>query len=453
MNHRLSLAVCIAACACIGSVHADNLIQNPDFDLGLEGWTQVGSGTVTIDDSIGMPEPPSAHLTADSTAGVGIESTCMEIDDSTNVDFRVDAQAPAGSFFTSVEAFSDATCTISNGGSSTSALGGGMSEYDYLDFPLPVGTRSAKILLSASSVHGNIPDAYFDHVGFGPAGTFDSSISIQQGLSGAWYNPQTSGQGLEFVVSQDRVFLTDSAVFGAWYTYDTTAGGPDAQRWYSFQTTRIEPGITTATVVIYQNIGGNFDAPPTTSAVVVGTGTLMFDTCSTGSFTYQFDDGRTGTIPLRRLLPNVTCAENSVVSDPPSDFGLSGSWYNQDTSGQGLMINVDPVDAQVFLGWFTYAMNGEGQGASGQRWFSAQGGYTVGSTSMDLTLYASTGGTFDSDDTAVTTQPVGTATLTYANCTTATFDYDFTSGELSGQSGSIALTRLETPLTSCDLPN
>jgi hypothetical protein len=300
---------------------------------------------------------------------------------------------------------------------------------------------------------GDVPDAHFDHIGFGPTGTLDSVISIQQGLSGAWYNPQTSGQGLEFIVSQDRVVQTDSAVFGAWYTYDTTAGGPDAQRWYSFQTTQIEPGSTTAPVVIYQNIGGNFGAPPSTSAAAVGTGTLNFDTCSTGSFSYQFDDGRSGMVPLQRLLPNVTCAENSTTSGPPSDFGLSGSWYNPDTSGQGLMISVDPVDAQVFVGWFTYALNGEAQGASGQRWFSAQGGYTVGSTSMDLTLYASTGGTFDSDATSVTTQPVGTATLTYASCTAATFTYAFTSGELSGQSGTIALTRLEAPLASCDLSN
>jgi len=92
---------------------------------------------------------------------------------------------------------------------------------------------------------------------------------------------------------------------------------------------------------------------------------------------------------------------------------------------------------------------GEGQGESGQRWFSAQAPYTVGSRTMELTVYSSTGGTFDSDDTTVATVAVGTATLTYTSCTAATFDYTFTAGEFAGQSGSIPLTRLGTPLSSC----
>jgi hypothetical protein len=71
---------------------------------------------------------------------------------------------------------------------------------------------------------------------------------------------------------------------------------------------------------------------------------------------------------------------------------------------------------------------------------------------MDLTVYASTGGTFDSDDTTVTTTPVGTATLTYASCSSATFTFTFTAGELMGQTGTIDLTRLGAPLTSCNLP-
>jgi len=458
MSNLSRVMLFIASGILLCNANAANLIQNPDFDSGLEGWTQAsGSGTITLDDSFGAPQPPSVHLVAASGAGgISIESSCMEFDNSANVDLHWVAGGGPGQAAVGIKMYSDAACTDLLDSISTSGIVLGLYHTYHTDnFALPEeDTRSVRITLGVLVYQiGEVPDVHFDHIGFGPTGTLDPAVSIQQGLSGAWYNPQTSGQGLELIVSQDRVFLTDSAVFGAWYTYDTTAGGPDTQRWYSFQTTRIEPGITTASVVIYQNIGGNFDAPPTTSAMVVGYGDLRFDSCSTGSLTYDFDDGRSGTIPLRRLLPNVTCIENDTPTDPPSDFGLSGSWYNQDTSGQGLMINVDPADAQVFVGWFTYALNGEGQGASGQRWFSAQGGYTVGSTSMDLTLYASTGGTFDSDDTIVTTQPVGTATLTYTSCTAATFEYAFTSGELSGQSGTITLTRLEAPLASCNLPN
>jgi hypothetical protein len=44
---------------------------------------------------------------------------------------------------------------------------------------------------------------------------------------------------------------------------------------------------------------------------------------------------------------------------------------------------------------------------------------------------------------------VGTATLTFTSCTTATFDYDLTEGEFAGQFGTIDLTRLGAALESC----
>jgi hypothetical protein len=453
MNIRVALFVLGFVSANIA--HAANLVPNPDFDSGLDGWTQTGTGSATIDDSFGLPQPPSAHLVADSTLGIGLESSCMEVDDSVHSDFYMNAGGTAGYFGASIQTFSDTACSNMLDSIDTEAIrGGDLRIFGLYDFALPDGAKSAKILLIGSAISlGQLPDVHFDHIGFGPTGTVPSAINVaQQGLSGAWYNPETSGQGFEFIISQDSVFLTESAVFGAWYTYDTTAGGSDAQRWYSLQTSRLESGMPSVSVGIHENINGNFDSLPPTSAVTVGTGTIMFDTCSTGSFSYTFDDGRSGTVPLRRLMPNVTCVESGTPTDPPSDFGLSGSWYDTDTGGQGLLVSVDPVDAQVFVGWYTYALDGEGQGVSGQRWFTAQVPYTVGSASMDLVVYSSTGGTFDSNATAVTTVPVGTATLTYLDCHTATFDYDFTSGELSGQSGTITLTRLGMTLASCDLP-
>ena len=85
MNMRVSLLTLGLASA--GIAHADNLVPNPDFDAGLEGWTQIGTGTATADDSIGLPNPPSAHLVVDSTQGIGLESSCMPVDDGDNYDF------------------------------------------------------------------------------------------------------------------------------------------------------------------------------------------------------------------------------------------------------------------------------------------------------------------------------------------------------------------------------
>jgi len=70
---------------------------------------------------------------------------------------------------------------------------------------------------------------------------------------------------------------------------------------------------------------------------------------------------------------------------------------------------------------------------------------------MDLTIYSSTNGTFDSGETVVSTDPVGLATLTFLTCSTATLDYAFTDGEFAGQVDSIDLVRLGPALASCPL--
>ena len=270
----------------------------------------------------------------------------------------------------------------------------------------------------------------------------------QEGLTGAWYNPLTSGQGFEFVVDTSATPSGNAGLFGAWYTFDIApAGGPEKQRWYSIQAS-FASDATSTEFTIYQNIGGNFDAPPPTHAAAVGTGTLTFSSCSAGVFTYAFDSGSSGSIPLSALLPNVECVDSGHPTSPPSDFGLSGAWYDPTLGGQGFIATVNPIDAQVFVGWYTYGTNRQGAGAGGQRWFSAQGTYAVGTTTMNLTVYATTGGIFDSGS-PVTTAPVGTATLTFTSCVRATYRYAITAGELAGQSGTINLSRLGASLRSC----
>ena len=138
-----------------------------------------------------------------------------------------------------------------------------------------------------------------------------------------------------------------------------------------------------------------------------------------------------------------------MPTNPPSDFGLSGTWYNPATSGQGMLIEVNPGDSAAFIGWYTYAADGASAGAAGQRWFSAQAPYTAGAASIDLTIYASTGGTFDSSAGTVHTDAVGTATLTYTSCNDAELAYMFTAGELNGRHGTIPLSRLGATPASC----
>jgi hypothetical protein len=265
----------------------------------------------------------------------------------------------------------------------------------------------------------------------------------QHGLTGSWYESATSGQGVEVEVFANPSSGTGST-FVSWFTYDTVTGGADRQRWYTAQGQMVT-GQPSASLTIYQNAGGNFNALPATTAQAVGTATLSFDTCTSGQLSYSFTDGtgRTGTIPLTRLLSNVTC---SVATPHPTnaDFALSGNWYGgAATSGQGLTVEVNPVSGALFAAWYTYVPNGTTAGAAGQRWYTAQGAVTVGLRTIPVQIYETTGGRFDtSTPPGQTTVPVGTGTMAFQSCSAATFSYTFTGGSSVGSSATIPLVRV-----------
>ena len=265
----------------------------------------------------------------------------------------------------------------------------------------------------------------------------------QHGLTGSWYEPATGGQGFEVEVFPDVSAPGTGLVQISWFTYDTVAGGAERQRWYTLSGP-VASGQPTASLTIYRNTGGNFNAPPITAAQPVGTATLTFGTCTSGQLSYSFTDGtgRTGTIPLTRLTQSVTC---STTSSRPTnaDFALSGNWYDPATSGQGLTVEVNPNNGAFFSAWYTYAPNGAGTGVAGQRWYTAQGAFTSGLRSIPVTIYETTGGVFDQPTApGQNTVPVGTGTMAFQSCSAATFSYNFTGGSSSGRSGTMTLRRV-----------
>jgi hypothetical protein len=287
-------------------------------------------------------------------------------------------------------------------------------------------------------------------VKFATAGTLKGTLSAQSttgpslnqhGFTGSWYEPASSGQGLLIEVFPD---LTpgEGRVFVAWFTYDTAAGGAERQRWYTLQGPLVN-GQPSAPLTIYQNTGGNFNAPPATTSQAVGTATLRFDSCTSGELSYSFNDGRSGTIALTRLTPNVSCAA-AAPYPTNADFMLSGSWYGgAATSGQGLLADVAVAANRFFLAWFTYLPNGASAGAAGQRWYSAQGPFTAGQRTIPVEIQETTGGAFDTPTSASQhTVPVGSGTMVFHSCAAATFSYTFTGGSHSGLSGSINLGRI-----------
>jgi hypothetical protein len=277
-----------------------------------------------------------------------------------------------------------------------------------------------------------------------------SKFSLNQhGLTGSWFEAATAGQGVEVEIFPDVVAPGTGLVQVSWFTFDAAAGGADHQRWYTLGGT-VVGGQPSVALTIYRNIGGNFAAPPTTSGAAVGTATLAFDSCTSGSLAYAFTDGsgRAGSIPLRRLTQNVTC-DAGGARPTNADFALSGNWFDPATSGQGITIEANPVSGVLFLAWYTYAKNGAGGGVAGQRWYTALGSFTPGARSVGVQLSETTGGVFDASPPAPVSAAVGTATIAFHGCSALTLTYTFTGGSLNGTSGSMNLTRVGPVPAGC----
>jgi len=104
---------------------------------------------------------------------------------------------------------------------------------------------------------------------------------------------------------------------------------------------------------------------------------------------------------------------------------------------------------QLQLAWYTYAVNGQSQGVSGQRWYTGLASYTPGARSIPFTMRETTGGLFNQSPPVPTTAPVGSGTLAFTSCGAATLMFSFNAGSNAGQAGSIALTRVGPTPASC----
>jgi cysteine-rich repeat protein len=261
----------------------------------------------------------------------------------------------------------------------------------------------------------------------------DMSFTINAGHSGAWFNPDTSGQG-QFI----DVEPADQFMFLSWFTYtDVESDDPFEQRWLTAQGNY---SGNVATLELFETLGGKFDGPQAATTTKVGEVTLEFFDCELGEMAYSIDtEGLQGTVPLQRVIPGSgeVCDNLASITTEAVDInaGMDGSWFDPNTSGQGFFIDADPdPEGQnfIFVSWFTY---GDAT-ASGQRWLTAQGGFT--GSMADIELFETTGGSFD-DDLPPSTVKVGTLSLDFTDCSNAVFSYALTDEALTN---SIDVTRV-----------
>lgn len=163
------------------------------------------------------------------------------------------------------------------------------------------------------------------------------------------------------------------------------------------------------------------------------------------------DDYEPGPGPGRSGIPDVadqvTILNNlegcnsvlEVMGEAPLleiNAGLNDAWFNLDTNGQGFFITVFPENKQLFLAWFTYDTERPPEdvtallGEPGHRWLTAQGEYEENVAVLEVNM--TTGGVFDSEEPAPSSEPDGEITLEFGTCNAGTVTYDISSADRQG---------------------
>lgn len=144
-----------------------------------------------------------------------------------------------------------------------------------------------------------------------PAGAGSlSTIPLNYGHTGSWFEPLSVGQGfLMEVVPETNTFVV------SWFSYagaqDSPAfpSGSSEQRWY-FAQGEFADGDHVVTLDVLRPQGGRFAVSAAAAFPSVGSAQLSFDSCDSGMLSYSFtDSGLTGEIALTRLFPDGICAQ------------------------------------------------------------------------------------------------------------------------------------------------
>jgi len=154
-------------------------------------------------------------------------------------------------------------------------------------------------------------------------------ILNQHGLTGSWYDPANGGEGIELEVYPNAIAPGVALLQGSWLLFDWSLFWDYGvlHRWYTFSGA-VPEGAASAKLVLYLNLGGNFNALPVTPATLIGTVTLSFNDCTWGRMEIALSDASgVQSIPLTGLMPNVTCSTEGMHA-PNTEFAYSGNWFD-----------------------------------------------------------------------------------------------------------------------------
>lgn len=257
---------------------------------------------------------------------------------------------------------------------------------------------------------------------------------VRANYSALWFRPAESGWGIN-LQQQGNI------VFGTWFSYGTDA----RPLWFVMPAMqRVSDDIFSGDIYVltgvpYNQISGQ-QARRTLDAV--GTATVFFYQSDQAFLEIQAN-GTTVTrkqiFPQQFALPSRTC--DFTTGSRVSSTNYTDLWWNPSESGWG--INLDHQGDTIFATWFTYGSDGS------PLWLVADDARRNANGTYTGTLYQTTGKRpQDISDTvaALTINPVGSVTFSFASGERGTFSYT-----AFGTSGSKAIERQvwSTPVSSC----
>jgi hypothetical protein len=226
-----------------------------------------------------------------------------------------------------------------------------------------------------------------------------------------WWTASESGWGINFAHQADTIFAT-------WFTYDQNGKA----WWVAMTAPLVSAGVYAGTLIT--DTGPPFNAVPFDPLQVrgtgIGTGTLTFTDIDTGTFAYTIN-GVSQTKPITRQAfgPLPTCTFG-IQTDLTLAYNYQDLWWAAPAGTEsGWGVNLTHQGDTIFATWFTYDLDGT------PLWLSVTAPKTAAGT-YGGTLYRTTGPAYTSVPflpAGVTRTEVGTATFTFTDGNTGTFDY------------------------------
>ena len=271
-------------------------------------------------------------------------------------------------------------------------------------------------------------------------------LKANPGWSGVWYDPAFDGQGFQFDVIPESETLVV-----AWYTHtpDALPRTRSNLTWFTGAGV-LANGVANVSLVRSR---GTFDAP-TNFLEQAGNLRVRFVDCRHAVLEYDLNVGGNilqGSTSLQRLSSDAVCESYRTLGDaaittlaPPAaanrfQYGMTGTWYNPVTDGQGMLLEYYPQEQLLLAGWYTYDFTDTSpQGAQPPLWMTALGPVNGNSATLQVTL--TRGGGFVAP-TPVTSTNIGTLTINATDCTHVTASYSLTiDGQL--RTGQFPMQRL-----------